>query len=121
MTNTLLSVSLASGYIGWAIGKSIPFFPAWIGAISLAIVTGYFGTFRNGRGDFIRFCGYSLNNFLSDLSAASKDVKLKENTWIVLENFFSFAKGIDKKYKIIAKLKLFINFIILRIQSIIAK
>eukprot|EP01038_Epipyxis_sp_PR26KG_P010526 gene10526-14142_t len=117
MTYSLLGVVLSSAYIGWALAKKIPFFPGWIGALSLSGVLGYAGTFNDTRGDTIRFIGHSLTALFTHLSLAMDDVKLKEKIRVLFGKILHFIRILDQRYDIIGKLQVFWQKLIQQITT----
>ena len=55
MTGALIASALLGALGGWSIGKSIPFFPSWLGTLGGAGCVAYMSTFQDPRGDIIRY------------------------------------------------------------------
>ena len=60
MINCLLGIIFGGAFCGWSLARSIPFFPGWLGALSLASCCGYLGTIRDPRGDLLRYVALLL-------------------------------------------------------------
>ena len=76
MYYSIAAAIFAGSSVGSRIVKPIPLFPGWIGAMIGAGLCGYFCTFRDSRGDLIRYLGNSLVIFLRTVSAAADEVNL---------------------------------------------
>lgn len=112
MTNALLGLILSGAFIGWKIAKQIPFFPGWIGALGGSSMLGYAGTFRDGRGDMLRFLGHSLHSVVKEVSTIAEDVELRATVGVVLARVAALLHGWDEKLHIVEKLQLLMKEIV---------
>jgi hypothetical protein len=105
MMKSLLATVFAGAFLGWLIAKPIPLFPNWIGAILGASALGGATTFRDSRGDLMRYLGHCVNSCVAVMGSTLDDVLLKERLGKLLSRLLFFLKGVDKKYHIVARLQ----------------
>ena len=117
MYSTILSVMLISSYIGSNAVRPIPLFPNWIGALISAVFSGYACTFRDSRGDLLRYIGNSIVNCFNTFMQTSNEVNLWPKVNKVTGKSMAYFIKIDSKYKIIEKIKFLLAFIISKISS----
>ena len=119
MMNAIIGLVISGAFIGWRIAKMIPFFPGWIGAIGGASVLGYGGTFRDGRGDMLRFIGHSLHSLVREISQTMDDVSLREKLGVVLAQFLSFLRNLDEKLGIMEKLQVLLAELMKLVKALV--
>ena len=68
--------------------------------------TSYLATFRDGRGDMLRFLGWTLTQFLGDLGLAMDDVGMRAKTTILFNRLLTLFRRLDGQYGIIDKAQL---------------
>lgn len=121
MMGALAGTVLSAAYIGWLVGRAVPLLPNWVGALSAACVSGYLTTLQDGRGDMLRFLGYSLSRCLAVLSATLDDVQLRDRTATLLGHVLFFSKSVDSKYKMVERLQFLLAELIGRLSMLIAR
>lgn len=119
MMSCMISMILWGALVGWLVSKPIPLVPGWIGALTGSSFIGYSTTLQNGRGDFLRFIGYCLNQSFSVVSNAANDVMLMQKVNILLGKIFFLLKGIDSKYNIIERLQVILGDLIKKLTGTI--
>ena len=121
MVSCIIAISMLGGAVVWRVTKMIPLFPGWIGAIGGAAIFGFGSTASDGRGDMLRFIGWSLTALLTEISYASDDVELKERAAELFSQIVAIATKIDKNYGVISKGKYFLAEMTKIIVSMISK
>jgi hypothetical protein len=119
MTNTLLAIIFSSGIFGWNLAKLIPFFPSWLGALLASAILGYFTTFNDTVGDFLRFLGYYLVQSVNELYYIATEVQLIAKLRVILGQLFFFLNSFENQFHLLANLKRLIAAFIIRFSSIL--
>lgn len=121
MMGALSSAVLSAAYLGWLVGRIVPLLPNWLGALSAACTVGYLTTLQDGRGDMLRFLGFSLCRCVSVLSATVDDVALRDRAGALLGHVLFFSQSVDSKYKVVARLQLLLTEFVSRLTMLIAR
>lgn len=121
MMSVLASAVLSAAYMGWLVGRIVPLLPNWIGALSAACSAGYLTTLQDGRGDMLRYLGYSLSRCMAVLSDSLEDVQLRDRASAVLGHVLFFSQTVDSKYKLVARLQQLLAVLISRLTMLIAR
>jgi hypothetical protein len=119
MTNTLLAIIFSSGIFGWNLSKPIPLFPSWLGAVLTSAIVGYFTTFNDSIGDFLRFLGYYLVQSVNELYFIATEVQLIAKLKVILGQLFFFLNTFENQFHLLANLKRLIAAFIIRFSSIL--
>ena len=117
MYTTLLALLLIGSLTGNALAKPIPLFPPWIGSLILGSTMVYLGTFRDARGDLLRFVGSSSVNTIYTLKNIAGEVQLLPRATKITGRSFVFVSAFDKKYKISASTKKLFDVVLNKTMS----
>jgi hypothetical protein len=84
--------------------KPIPLFPAWVGSLGVAAVLGYAATFRDERGDLLRFVSGSLTSSAGSVLRVAEEVHLLDKAAAVGGRSVAFLSRLDQRWHVRDKL-----------------
>lgn len=119
MLNTLLTLVVLGGMLGWSVVKPIPLFPSWLGAILLGSVVGYSSTFADSRGDLLRFVGFTVLSALAILLSVADDVELKGKISTILGQLLFLFKGIDQQLQLTKGVKYVLGKVLVQATALL--
>eukprot|EP00602_Paraphysomonas_sp_CaronLab_P001287 CAMPEP_0185022476 /NCGR_PEP_ID=MMETSP1103-20130426/5179_1 /TAXON_ID=36769 /ORGANISM="Paraphysomonas bandaiensis, Strain Caron Lab Isolate" /LENGTH=323 /DNA_ID=CAMNT_0027554553 /DNA_START=166 /DNA_END=1137 /DNA_ORIENTATION=- len=102
MVQSLAGVSIAGGYMGWALAKVIPLVPGWITSLVTILVLCQTATRRSSQGDLVRYIGHSVVSALGEVKDAASEVALWRNLESFLGKLSFQLSSINQQYGVVS-------------------